>query len=131
MTLVGAFHMRSSLDRLYIKRGKGGRGLIEIEDCVRAEEEGLACYAKGSEEWLMKIVAKDLQEMEDGKIYRKRVAGEREDRLLKKKLHGKILGEMKEVRTERKWQWLESQFVPKSVEGLFGRPRNRLQKQDS
>ena len=119
MTLAGTFHMRSSLDRLYIKRGKGGRELIEIEDCARAEEEGLVCYAKGREEWLMKIVAKDLQEMEDGKTYRKRVAGEREDRLLKKELHGKILGEMKEVRTERKWQWLKSGLVSKSIEGLI------------
>ena len=50
MTLVGAFHMRSSVDRLYIKRRKAGRRLIWIEDCVRAEEGGLACYAKGSEE---------------------------------------------------------------------------------
>ena len=103
MTLAGAFLMRSSVDRLYIKSGKGGRGLIGIEDCVRAEEGSLACYAKGREEWLMKIVAKDVEEMEDGKTYRKRVAGEREDRLSEKKLHGKILGEMKEVATERNW----------------------------
>ena len=116
---------------MYTRRGKGGRGLIEVEECVRTEKEILACYAKGIEEWLMKIAAKDVEETEDGKTYRKRVAGEREDRLSEKELHGKILGEMKEVRTERKWQWLESRFVPKSVEGLFGRPRNRLQKQDS
>ena len=62
---------------MYTRRGKGGRGLIEVEECVRAEEEILACYAKGIEEWLMKIAAKDVEEMEDGKTYRKRVAGER------------------------------------------------------
>ena len=49
MTLAVAFHMRSSVDRPYINRGKGGRGLIQTEDCVRAEERSLACYAKGSE----------------------------------------------------------------------------------
>ena len=76
MTLVGAFHMRSSVDRLHIKRGKGGRGLIGVEDCVRAEEGSLACYAKGSDEWLMKIVAKYVEEMEDSKTYRKRIPGE-------------------------------------------------------
>ena len=38
-----------------------------------------ACHAKGSEKSLMKIVAKDVEEMEDSKTYRKRVVGERED----------------------------------------------------
>ena len=33
-----------------------------------------------------------------------------------KKLHGKTLGEMKEVGSERNWQWLKSGFVSKSME---------------
>ena len=119
MTLAGTFHVRSSVDRLYIKRGKGGRGLIGVEDCVRAVEGSLACYAKGSEERLMKIVAKDVEEMEDSKTYRKRVEGEREDHLSEKKLRVKILGEMKEVVTERNWQWLKSGFMSKSMEGFI------------
>ena len=119
MTFAGALHMRSSVDRLYIKRGKGGRGLIGVEDCFRAEEGSLACYAKGSKEWLMRIVAKDVEEREDGKTYRKIVAGETEDCLSEKKLNEKKLGEMKEVETERNWQWLKSGFVSKSVEGFI------------
>ena len=67
MTLAGAFHVRNSLNRLYIKRGKGGRGLIGVEDCVRAEKQSLSCDAKWGEEWLMKIVAKNVEEMEHGK----------------------------------------------------------------
>ena len=43
------------------------------------EEASLACHAKGSEKSLMKIVAKDVEEMEDSKTYRKRGVGERED----------------------------------------------------
>ena len=89
--------------------------MIEVEDCVRAEDGSLACYAKGSKKWLMKIVAKDVEKMEDGKTYRKIVPVEREDRLSAKKLYGKILGEMKEVGTGRNWQWLKSGFVLKSV----------------
>ena len=89
--------------------------MIRVEDCVRAEDGSLVCYAKGSEEWLMKIVAKDVEEMKDGRTYRKRVVGEREDRVLAKKLDGKILDEMKEVGIERNWQCLKSGFVSKSV----------------
>ena len=37
LTVNGAFHMRSSVGRLYMKRKVGGRGLISVEECVRAE----------------------------------------------------------------------------------------------
>ena len=33
-TVYGALHPRSDVDRLYIPREEGGRGLISIEDCV-------------------------------------------------------------------------------------------------
>ena len=46
------------------------------------------------QEWLTKIMAKNVEELEE-----KRVAGETEDCLSEKKLHGKILGEMKGVGT--------------------------------
>ena len=37
--LYGALHPESDVDRLYIPRKEGGRGLISIEDCVE-----LACW---------------------------------------------------------------------------------------
>ena len=33
-TIYGAIHTKSGVDRLYIPREEGGRGLISIEDCV-------------------------------------------------------------------------------------------------
>ena len=33
-TKYGALHPKSDIDRLYITRKEGGRGLISIEDCV-------------------------------------------------------------------------------------------------
>ena len=38
MTMHGAFHRKSNVGRLYLKRKDGGRGLISVEDCVRIEE---------------------------------------------------------------------------------------------
>ena len=35
LTMYGAFHSKSDIDRLYLKRKHGGRGLISIELCVR------------------------------------------------------------------------------------------------
>ena len=38
LIIHGVFHPMSDIDRLYVPRKIGGRGLIGCEDCVRAEE---------------------------------------------------------------------------------------------
>ena len=53
---------------------------IDIHQGGRGGKFGMLC--KGCGKSLMKIVAKDIEEMEDSKTYRKRVVGEREDCLL-------------------------------------------------
>ena len=52
-TIYGALHLKSDLDRLYISRKEGGRGLISIEDCVELAIRGLEVYVHGSEERLI------------------------------------------------------------------------------
>nr|XP_027229447.1 uncharacterized protein LOC113821177 [Penaeus vannamei] len=37
MTMYGAQHPKADVDRLYLKRYDGGRGLLGVEDCVQAE----------------------------------------------------------------------------------------------
>ena len=43
-TIYGALHPKSDVDRLYIPRKEGGRGLISIEDCI--ERFGSVCSWK-------------------------------------------------------------------------------------
>ena len=43
-TLYGALHPKSYVDRLYIPRKEGGRGLIFIKDCVELAIRGLEDY---------------------------------------------------------------------------------------
>ena len=38
MTMNGCLHPRSNVDRLYLPRNKGGRGLISVEECVEKWE---------------------------------------------------------------------------------------------
>ena len=52
-TIYGALHPKSDVDRLYIPRKKGGRGLILIEDCVELAIRGLEGYIHVSEERLI------------------------------------------------------------------------------
>ena len=52
-TIYGALHPKSDVDRLYIPRKEGGRGLIFIEDCVELAIRSLEVYVHGSEEKLI------------------------------------------------------------------------------
>ena len=52
-TIYGTLHPKSDVDRLYIPRKEGGRGLISIEDCVELAIRGLEVYVHESEETLI------------------------------------------------------------------------------
>ena len=51
--IYGTLHPKSDVDRLYIPRKEGGRGLISIEDCVELAIIDLEVYVHGSEERLI------------------------------------------------------------------------------
>ena len=88
LTIFGVFHKKGSVGRLYMKRNDGGRGLISVTDCVKEEELGLFEYVKASDEWMMKVVAKELTVGETKKEYKKRVEKERKESFSDKRLHG-------------------------------------------
>ena len=52
-TIYEALNPKSDIDRLYIPRKEGGRGLIFTEDCVELAIRSLEVYAPGSEERLV------------------------------------------------------------------------------
>ena len=56
LTMYGALHPKSDIDRLYLKRNHGGRGLISIETYVRLEENNLGLYVSEANEQLLKGV---------------------------------------------------------------------------
>ena len=53
LTIYGAFHPKSNVDRLYLPRAMGGRGLISCEGCITSEENNLGWYIKLSTESLL------------------------------------------------------------------------------
>ena len=57
MTMYGALHLKSDVDRLYIKRKEGGRDLMRMERCFRDEENRLSFYVINSEDKLIRRVA--------------------------------------------------------------------------
>ena len=58
-TIYGALHPKSDVDRLYIPRKEGRRGLISIEARVELAIKGLDMYVYGSEERLIQAARRD------------------------------------------------------------------------
>ena len=58
-TIYGALRPKSDVDRLYISRKEGERGLISIKDCVELAIRGLEVYVHESEERLIQAARGD------------------------------------------------------------------------
>ena len=114
-----ALHIRSNVDRLYIKRKEGGRGLMSVEECVRAEEAALEEYVLSSEEWMLKVVAEGKEQGELQGDYKKRMDRDRKERLKGMPLHGKFFREVEEVADPRSWQWLKGGYLDKKNESYI------------
>ena len=63
MTMNGAFDPKSDVSRLYVTRKQGGRGLIGIEKCVRAEGNNLARYVQNTKEEMLQMVRQGLKKI--------------------------------------------------------------------
>lgn len=113
LTLYGALHPRSDVDRLYVDRKAGGRGLVNVEDLVRQEERQLNRYMENSEESIMKAVFEKVK-IKEGE--------ETESRLEKwtgKVMHGQFIRQTKEVRANESWMWMTRGSLKRETESLL------------
>ena len=58
MTMYGVHHPKADVDRLYLQRCEGGRGLLGLEDCVQVEVHSLEKYLSTSKEKILKEVSR-------------------------------------------------------------------------
>ena len=124
-TIYGALHPKSDVDRLYIPR-KGGRGLTSIEDCVELAIRGLEVYVHGSEERLIQVAGGDKIDGLEAVSVLKR---SRKEKILedweKKVLHGQYLRQIKEVRSDQCWTWLQNGDLKRETESLIVPAQNQ------
>ena len=59
LTMYGAFHPKSNVNRLYLTQQEGGRSLIGVEDTVRREEDSLSWYIMNNDYEIMRSVEKE------------------------------------------------------------------------
>eukprot|EP00795_Rhopilema_esculentum_P015411 gene15411-biopygen4913 len=121
-TMNGSLHPRSDVDRLYLKRTEGGRGLQCLEEVVKLEELSLAFYLSKKEEKLLNEVVKEglFRETEDPKERKRQNTAERKKQFEEKVLHGQFERGTKEIRDQKgTWLWLKNGYLKKETEGLI------------
>ena len=67
MTMHKALHPRDDVDRLYVSRKEGGRGLASIEDSVDASIQRLKDHIEKHERGLITTIRNDTDNMIDQK----------------------------------------------------------------
>ena len=109
-TIYGALYPKSDVDRLYIPRKEGGRGLITIEDSVELAIRGLEVYVHASEERLIQAARGDkIDGLKAASDLKRSQKEERLEDWEKKVLHGQYLRQTKEVRSDQCWAWLQNE----------------------
>ena len=117
MTMNRALHPKADVDRLYISRDEGGRGMVSIEECVRLEECSLSDYIKRrrmNEDSVLDSFVKETTARE----LKKKNMTERKDGWKGKALHGQYPSKVEEMET-RSWNWLKSGWLKKETEGML------------
>ena len=115
-------HPQGDVDRTYLKRKKGGRGLISVEECVILEKTSLGFYINESEEMLLQEVVNEgiMSENENPKTIKEKIRRTREEKYYKKSLHSAFLRETEEVRDDdNSWLWVKKGYLKKETEGLI------------
>lgn len=118
-----AMNLNSDVDRLYLPRKQGGRGLKQVEDTIRSEECSLADHYKskaraGTIDEIAKEQLGNIRETKKG--YKSRRKKERQERLHAKALHGKWFRETAEVTDHTmSHHWLVAGTLKRETEALI------------
>ena len=123
LKIYGAFHVKSNVNRLYMKRKEGGRGLISIRDCVDAEIRNLNAYIANSDEELFQFASASLNldpaAIEEKENFQKRLSTQRRTELKSMKLHGQFENDTEEVKVKESWDWLRRGDLKRETEALI------------
>ena len=126
MRINGAHHPQGDVDRLYVSRQFGGRGLHSIEEVVRREENALTTFVKKSADpeiaLLTEFFIKDkilLGEEIDKDIDSSQREEQRRQKWTGKVLHGQFPRQMEPIADPSSWSWMVEQDLKKETEGLL------------
>ena len=124
MTMHGVLHPKSHIDRVYLSREMGRRGLTSCEGCIRMEENNLGWYVRNSVEPLIKDVkAAETIECNDTvnkKEFKQRWMSEKKKLCENKRMYGQFVREMPETTDEKEtWCWLRKANLKVETEAIL------------
>ena len=123
LTMHGGLHPRADVDRLYVSRLRGGRGLLSVHDAIEVEERNLQRYVLLSREPLLKAAGRVLLanvELPPRSDVARQQAGERRFENWKEKpMHGQFVRQTCQYDNKDSWTWLRSSGLTKETESLI------------
>ncbi len=126
LTLHGALHPRADVDRLYIPRDEGGRGLTNVEDMIEREKLALRDYVEHKDDQLMEAVRQSGEHKRKmateatAAEYKKAKQLEKYNGWKEKTLHGHYLRTLpQEAGLVETFRWLAKGNLKQSTEALL------------
>jgi hypothetical protein len=121
MHAYGAMHPRADTDRLYVQREEGGRGLMNILDTVRYEEQSMIEYIRNKNSSIMSAIQcyTGKQKEENRKTFKEKQRQKRKEGWQTKAMHGQHIRQTKEFASENSWQWLKRGSLKRQTESLI------------
>ena len=105
MTIHGALHPISDIERVYLSREMGERGLIGCEGCISMEENNLGSYVRNSVEPLIEgVKVAETTEYNDTvsqKEFKQRWMSEKKELWKNKRMYGQFVRKMPETTDEK------------------------------
>ena len=125
-TIYGALHLNSDVEKLYISRKEGGKGLISIQDFGELTIRGLEVYVHRSEEILIQAARGDkIDSLEAASFLKRSKKEKRLEDWEEKFLHGQYLRQTKEVRSGQCWACLQNGDLKRETESLIVAAQNQ------
>ena len=114
MTMYQALHPKDDVDRLYVPRKEGGRGLASIEDSVDTSIQRLEDYIEKHERGLITALRNNTDNTIDN-----RMTKTRKQKWEGKQLYGRLKQIINNISHEKTWTWLKKENFKWETESLL------------
>ena len=119
MTMHKTLHPKDDVDRLYVPRKEGGRGLASIEDSVDTSIRRLEDYIEKHERGLITAIRNNTDNTIDN-----RMTKTRKQKWEEKQLHGRFKRLINNISHDRIWTWLRKGNFKRRTESLLMAAQN-------
>ena len=120
MTMHKALHPRDDVDRLYVSRKEGGRGLASIEDRVDASIQRLEDYIQKYDGEFITVIRNDNDNTMDN-----RIAITRKQKWEGKQLYGRFKWLINNISHDKTWTWLRKGNFKRETESHLISAQNK------